>query len=98
MTEVEKLKAMLAEKDAQLAAMLAAKNKALTIKTSEKGCVSVYGLNGKWPVSLYTDQWETLISFGPTIQKYIKANKTELDRLGQASKLLKQATRLQAVG
>ena len=34
--------------------------KALTIKVSEKGGLSVYGL-GRFPVTLYKSQWERLL-------------------------------------
>lgn len=30
----------------------------ITVKTSRKGAVSVYGLSAKWPVTLYAQQWE----------------------------------------
>src|SRR5581483_6338035 len=45
----------------------------LTIKTSEKGAVSVYGLQ-RWPVTLYQEQWGRLIEFAPQITNYIKAH------------------------
>ena len=32
----------------------------LTAKITEKGGVSVYGLNARFPVTLYADQWERL--------------------------------------
>ena len=97
-SEIEKLKAELVAKEKQIRDLQAEKNRALQIKTSEKGCVSVYGLNARFPVSLYPDQWEKLASFMPAVQTYIKTNKVNLTKLGEASKLLKQATKLQAVG
>ena len=33
----------------------------LRMKVSQKGAVSVYGLNARFPVTLYASQWETLI-------------------------------------
>lgn len=51
--------------------------KVLTIKVSEKGGVSVYGL-GRFPVTLYRSQWEKLISHVPAIQAFIEANQAVL--------------------
>ena len=57
------LEAQLAALKAENAALKAAKSapRALSMKVSEKGCLSVYGL-GRWPVTLYRGQWEKLIS------------------------------------
>lgn len=47
------------------------------IKVSDKGAVSVYGL-GRFPVTLYKSQWETLIALVPEITAFIEANKSLL--------------------
>lgn len=52
----------------------------LTVKISEKGAVSVYGLNSKFPVSLYPNQWEALLAKSTGILDFISKNKTELDK------------------
>lgn len=44
----------------------AAKRSALSCKVSEKGAISVYGLQ-RWPVTLYAEQWERLAPFLPTV-------------------------------
>ena len=51
----------------------------LTMKVSEKGALSVYGL-GRFPVTLYRGQWERLIEETTTdaIRAFIKANDTLL--------------------
>jgi hypothetical protein len=59
-----------------LKAQLAQKNK-LSLKVSEKGAVSVYGL-GRFPVTLYKEQWERLIGFIPEIEKFIAAHASKL--------------------
>ena len=46
----------------------------ITAKVSEKGCVSVIGLQ-RFPVSLYVGQWETLAKAMPALLKFIEANK-----------------------
>lgn len=51
--------------------------KALTMKVSEKGALSVYGL-GRFPVTLYRGQWERLLSHSAEIERFIKANDTLL--------------------
>jgi hypothetical protein len=44
-----------------------------SMKVSEKGGVSVYGL-GRFPVTLYKEQWLTLIEKAPEIESFIKKN------------------------
>lgn len=69
---------MLAELQAENAALRAslANRKALRVSesTSGKGGVSVYGLNAQFPVTLYAEQWERLLEFGPQILAFIKAH------------------------
>ena len=50
----------------------------LTFKVSEKGCLSVYGLNARFPVSLYRDQWVRLLAEADNIRAFIKAHAAEL--------------------
>jgi hypothetical protein len=77
---MEQMKARLA----QLEAVVAAKNNGrLTFKVSEKGVLSVYGLQ-RFPVSLYVDQWERLISAVPAIQEFAKVNAAGLKRKSEA--------------
>jgi hypothetical protein len=58
----------------ELLAIIAAMSKAsqtrLTLKVSEKGALSLYGM-GQWPVTLYRTQWERLIDFVPEISAFI---------------------------
>lgn len=49
----------------------------LTCKRSEKGAVSVYGL-GRWPVTLYLEQWLKLLAIADQIKAFIKANESTL--------------------
>jgi len=51
--------------------------KGLTLKVSEKGGVSVYGL-GRFPVTLYKEQWAKLIDMAEEIRAFIKANESKL--------------------
>jgi hypothetical protein len=45
----------------------------LTFKVGEKGGVSVYGL-GRFPVTLYYEQWKALLQAAPELQQYLEAN------------------------
>ena len=49
----------------------------LSLKVSEKGAVSVYGM-GRFPVTLYREQWEKLLAQAPKIQAFIHANAASL--------------------
>ncbi len=47
------------------------------IKVSKKDAISVYGL-GRFPVTLYSSQWNTLLGMAPQIQEFMAANKAVL--------------------
>lgn len=66
--------AKLQEQNAALAAQQAAPRK-ITLKVSEKGGLSMYGL-GRFPVTLYRSQWEKLIDPATVkqVQAFIAAN------------------------
>lgn len=49
------------------------KPRTLSLKVSEKGAVSLYGM-GKWPVTLYSAQWERVLNEADTIKAFIAAN------------------------
>ncbi len=49
----------------------------LTMKVSEKGGLSVYGL-GRFPVTLYKEQWQKLLGHASEIQAYLAANDAQL--------------------
>ena len=52
----------------------------LSFKVSEKGCVSVYGLQ-RFPVSLRAAQWERILDAADKIRDFVKVNQRQLDRL-----------------
>ncbi|MBI1944182.1 MAG: hypothetical protein HYS27_00730 [Deltaproteobacteria bacterium] len=54
-----------------------AKGGQFSLKVSEKGAVSVYGM-GRFPVTLYQEQWQKLLEHGDEIRQFIKDN---VDRL-----------------
>jgi hypothetical protein len=49
----------------------------LRLKISEKGGLSVYGL-GRFPVTLYKEQWVRLLDYGEEIRKFLQANDQQL--------------------
>jgi hypothetical protein len=52
----------------------------LRMKVSEKGAISLYGLQSRFPVTLYAKQWERIADHMPTILQFIKDNETALSR------------------
>jgi hypothetical protein len=52
-------------------------NQGMTLKVSGKGGVSVYGL-GRFPVTLYKEQWEKLLGMTDDIHTFITKHEAEL--------------------
>jgi hypothetical protein len=53
------------------------RGKYLELRVSQKGAVSVYGLN-RFSVTLYKEQWERLLDFQEEIRTFIKEHDSEL--------------------
>ena len=51
----------------------------MSLRVSEKGALSVYGL-GRFPVSLYREQWETLLGMADDIRQFIQENDHRLKK------------------
>jgi len=49
----------------------------LAMKVSEKGALSVYGM-GRFPVTLYKEQWLKLLAMADEIKAFIEANNESL--------------------
>ncbi len=49
----------------------------IRMKVSEKGAVSVYGM-GRFPVTLYKEQWLRLLDMSDDIRAFIAANEAQL--------------------
>jgi hypothetical protein len=49
----------------------------ITMKVSEKGAVSIYGM-GRFPVTLYKEQWLKLLAMSDDIRAFIAANEGRL--------------------
>jgi hypothetical protein len=52
-------------------------SRSVSLKVSEKGGVSVYGL-GRFPVTLYKEQWTRLLDMADDIRTFIKENDSKL--------------------
>jgi hypothetical protein len=52
-------------------------SRGMSIKVSEKGGVSVYGL-GRFPVTLYKEQWEKLLDMADELRHFIRENASSL--------------------
>lgn len=75
--EIEELKAA----NAALRASSARTGK-LSLKVSEKGALSIYGM-GRFPVTLYREQWERLLGAADEIRAFISANGQTLKIKGE---------------
>ena len=53
------------------------KERGLSMKIGEKGGLSVYGL-GRFPVTLYKEQWLRLLEMSDEIRAFIQANQDKL--------------------
>ena len=49
----------------------------IRMKVSEKGAVSIYGM-GRFPVTLYKEQWLKLLDMSDDIRAFITANEAKL--------------------
>ncbi len=73
----EDLRAELEKLKAENEALKTRKTGAVSLKVSEKGAVSVYGL-GRFPVTLYKEQWGKLLGMSDDIKKFITENNERL--------------------
>ena len=74
-TELERLRA-------ENEALKRSSSKGLSLRVSEKGALSVYGL-GRFPVTLYKEQWLRLLDMSDDIRAFIKQNDGQLKSKAQ---------------
>ena len=70
----EELKAKVAELEKKQTRQ---RSGALEFRVSEKGAVSVYGM-GRFPVTLYYEQWTRLLEAVPQLKEVLEENKSKL--------------------
>jgi hypothetical protein len=75
----EEMKAELERLKAENAALKARGSKGVSMKVSEKGGLSVYGL-GRFPVTLYQEQWLKLLDLADDIRAFIQENQAKLKK------------------
>jgi hypothetical protein len=73
----EELQAEVARLRAENEALKQKRSSAVSMKVSEKGGVSVYGL-GRFPVTLYQEQWIKLLALADDIRAFITENRAKL--------------------
>ena len=77
----EQMKAELERLRSENAALKQRDAKGLSLKVSQKGAVSVYGL-GRFPVTLYKEQWLKLLEMTDDIRTFIRENEAQLKSKG----------------
>jgi hypothetical protein len=77
-TEAE-MKAELERLRAENESLKARGSRAVSMKVSEKGGLSVYGL-GRFPVTLYQEQWLKLLDLSDDIRTFIQKNEGQLKK------------------
>jgi hypothetical protein len=73
----EDLKAELARLKEENERLKARSVRGTSLKVSEKGALSVYGL-GRFPVTLYKEQWQKLLEMTDEIRAFLKENDARL--------------------
>jgi hypothetical protein len=73
----EDLKAELERLRNENAALKKGASAGMRMKVSEKGALSIYGM-GRFPVTLYKEQWLKLLGMSDEIRGFIKANDAQL--------------------
>ena len=73
----EELKAELERLRNENAALKKGASSSIRMKVSEKGAVSIYGM-GRFPVTLYKEQWLKLLDMSADIRAFIAANEAQL--------------------
>jgi predicted component of type VI protein secretion system len=79
MATEDELRAELEKLKAENAALKSRPARSVSMKVSEKGAVSVYGL-GRFPVTLYQEQWLKLLDMADEIRAFVKENEPRLKK------------------
>jgi len=77
----EDMKAELERLRAENERLKSQRGRGISLKVSEKGGVSVYGL-GRFPVTLYKEQWAKLLGMADDIRTFIADHDAELKTKG----------------
>jgi hypothetical protein len=77
----EDLKAELERLKAENESLKSQRGRSISLKVSEKGGLSVYGL-GRFPVTLYKEQWTKLLAMAEEIRAFLKEHDGQLKSKG----------------
>ena len=75
----EEMKAELERLRRENEALKQRSSRAVSMKVSEKGGLSVYGL-GRFPITLYQEQWTKLLDMAEEIRQFIREHQGELKK------------------
>lgn len=75
--DVEAMRAKLERLEAENESLKRRTEKGLSLKVSQKGAVSLYGL-GRFPVTLYQEQWTRLLDMADEIRRFLVEHRSEL--------------------
>ena len=78
----EDLKSEIERLRAENEALKRSTSKGLSLRVSEKGALSVYGL-GRFPVTLYKEQWLRLLDLTDDMKAFIRQNEAQLKSKAQ---------------
>jgi len=70
---LKQIQALTAERDA----LKQQTERKISLKVSTKGAVSLYGM-GRFPVTLYGEQWLKVLDMGTTIRQFVTDNRSKL--------------------
>ena len=77
--DVDALRARLERLEAENESLKRRSEKGLSLKVSQKGAVSLYGL-GRFPVTLYQEQWTRLLDSADEIRRFLVEHAAELKK------------------
>ena len=73
----DEMKALLEQLQAENDKLKKAKTVGISMKVSEKGALSLYGV-GRFPVTLYREQWVKVLAMKDKIEAFMLANAAQL--------------------
>ncbi len=73
----QEMKAELERLQKENESLKARTSKGISLKVSEKGGLSVYGM-GRFPVTLYKEQWLKLLDMADDLRRFIEENNSKL--------------------
>ncbi|HVC33042.1 MAG TPA: hypothetical protein VNL16_05985 [Chloroflexota bacterium] len=81
----EELQAELERLRAENESLKAKTRRGTYLKVSDKGGISLYGL-GRFPITLYVEQWDKILDMAPEIRQFIEENAAQLKRKDQGER------------